>query len=270
MSVAARKSDALAAEFGPLFENYLPVDEFTARRVIRECTAAIADASLFGRAQLFGLIGNAWIRLGHAQKALEAFQAAIPCDPAEYLYRGNAAACLANLGRWADARRALDAAESLDMSARQRVQHFGNAAEVAFQLGERATAASCFAKALAIADPTHATHLFLLSVQAAAIDRPSDAVELLARYVALVERRELGDQSAVDVIRSAQPDTLARARELPELMRAVTEEELIAAQGGGDLVPDLDDAQKQRLADVLAGPQEPTPALRALLHGRRA
>ncbi len=269
MSAAARKEDALAAEFGPLFENYLQVDEFTARRAIRECTAAVADASLVGRAQLFGLIGNAWIRLGHEQKALEAFQAAIPCDPTEYAYRGNAAACLANLGRWAEARRALNEAESLDMSQRQRVQHFGNGAEVSYRLGDSAAASSNFVRALASAEPGEPSPLFMLAVQAAAIDRPFDAVELLARYVALMERRELGDESAVDLIRSARFDTLARAREIPALTRALTEADSSDQLEGGELVPDLNDAQKQRLAEVLAGPHEPTPELRALLHGRR-
>jgi tetratricopeptide (TPR) repeat protein len=270
MSLPAAKADALVAEFGPLFENHLHVDEFTANRVIRECTAAIPDASLVGRAQLFGLIGHARIRLRQEQRALEAFSAAIPCQPSEYVYRGNAAACLANLGRWEDARRMLREAEALEMTRRQRIQHLGNAAEVSYRLGDSAAATTSFADAIAQLDDREPNQLFLLAVQAAAIERPFDAIELLARFVALTEHRSLSEESASEIVRSASAETLRRVSEIPVLARAVAEVDAGERTQPAALVEDLTDTQASRLAAVLDGPQEPTPALRSLVRDQRA
>jgi len=106
-----------------------------------------------------------------------------------------------------------------------------NMAEAFAKLGDVEESRKAFAEAVRLADLDDTNTVFVLANQAAEIGAKGDAIELLARFVTMVDRIERESKSAIDVLRAAS----AKAREsysqsyVPVLRQVVAEAELASA-----------------------------------------
>ncbi len=269
MTLPATKAQKIAEAYLPRLAAHESMDDLTARRAIREAEAALGPSSLPERAAMFQVIGIASARLGKLTKAAAAFRNALHCDPHAAEHRTNLAACLADMGQFAEALTVLHEADPRDRHAAFVVDL--NRADAYRGLGDRPAALASLRLAVQRLDPANAEEAFMLASQYAAMTLEDDAVEWLGRASALSRGADAGDTPALDLFDAAPESLRRRVEELPVLLKAVAALRASRAEEGtAPPAVQLSAQQLDRLARLVEQPPEPTEALRALVRDSRA
>ena len=172
---------------------------------------------------IFGQFGTCYCRLGRPDKALDEFKLALQRMREPTLLRarvlGDRGCALLSLSRYQEA--ALSCIEAARIPGGDQPVDLANLAEALDRLGDRAGALQVFRDALDGADLTVPRLCFGMANQAAELGLDPEAVELFARFVARKTGTELGERSAVEVIRAAKGEDLGALNEKQALHAAI-------------------------------------------------
>ena len=225
-----------------------PIDPFTLRRWINEFQSALASSTGDDAATLHLMLGIAYGRLKDHRRSLDARKSAVHASPNLGVHLNNVASCLIEIGR---------PREALDYLRRARTKPYGNPrgrvvipvneAEAHHRLGDLTAANLAMNEAVSVADLNDPIDLFHLATQSAVIGREDDAVEFLARHLGAVQRRDVGEELAIDVVRSSPPELLARLPDYPALAAAVSR---VGARHDEPEPADMQTSAEMRVAPV--------------------
>jgi tetratricopeptide (TPR) repeat protein len=197
-----------------------PISEIELNRILRELRAVVerVDAGW-----ILLQIGACYGRLGRPAKALEECNRALQRlrEPTELRAMAlcNRGTALARLNRYQES--ALSCIEAARIPSGDRLLNLGNLAEALDRLGDRDAALQVFREALDIADFTKTRDCFVMAAQAAELGLDAEAVELFARFVARKTGADIGERSAVEIIRAATNEGQGALNESPSLSAAI-------------------------------------------------
>jgi tetratricopeptide (TPR) repeat protein len=267
--------EELFRELGPsVGDPSRPMSQRHLRSALTDLRQALRASPHEQLGALFNLIGQVCGRLNDPWGALDAHRNAARYEPLVATHLNNAAGVLVDLHRYQEALSTLrDARARPQTQPASTVSAWLNAAEAHHGLGDASAAREAFEVALANVDPASHTDLFKAATSAAAIGADEDAVELFARYAALVQGTERGDTPAVEIIRAAPNEMKAHIAGLPlagaiERVTArwdapIPDEHQLASEI--HLAPDA----AVQLADLVEHPPAPSETLRRLGHAAR-
>ncbi|HEY2028583.1 MAG TPA: hypothetical protein VGH20_05170 [Myxococcales bacterium] len=200
----------------------MSIDRVTLQRIIAQTRDALDSAPSELRAGLLDVLGNARFRLGDHREALKWFRLLAAENPEYADPLSNVACCLIEVGDFAAALKAFGQARKKPIKEEgQDLRIWANEAEAHFKLGDVTASRRAFAEAARLASTEYPHGFLVLAAQAAAIGAEDDAVEFLARYVAVDQGLTLGDHPPLEILQSAPKTLLERIAELPDLADAL-------------------------------------------------
>jgi tetratricopeptide (TPR) repeat protein len=205
LTVAAK----IIAEHGAtLWDPSRRFDTLTLHRISGQVKSALDVAPPDLRMDLYQVLGQVRWRLDDFEGALSAYRSAAYYGPEYGDPLSNMGCCYMALGQFDRAlesfRQALTklASGSEDL----KVRILANQAEAYFKLGDRASAHRLVNEALKAGNPKLPVTWLILAIQAAIVDLPDDAVEFMARHISLFNGREIGEEPAIEIVRTASPE----------------------------------------------------------------
>ena len=249
------------------------------RRELRAALAQLRRAQRAARADelaaVFDTIGTVCSRLSEFGEALDAHRNAARYDTTLATYLTHAACCLIALKRFPEALTCLrDAKARPNKGSEDELLISISTAQIHHHLGNYGAARVAFEEALQRVDPSRPADLFLVAIATADLGADEDAVELLARSLAVARGVDLGETPAIDFLR-ASPDFMVAAAQQTSLEAAVAR---VAARQDGPIPPEhqlvtqiaLPPAALTMLDDLVEHPPDPPEGLRKLFDEPRA
>lgn len=253
-----------------------PMDASEARAALRRLRHAQRTAHVSELAALFNTIGSVCFRVQDLQSALDAHRNAARYDTRNAAYLSNVAACLIELGQFQQALPVLrDAmARPLKLPGVEPCI-LGNMAEVEYNLGNHDVARKRFEEATQLADQERPQDLLNLASTAAVLGVDEDAVEFLARAIAVAKGMTLDETPAIEFV-LAEPDRLGVADTRHVSLREALAR--VAARHNAEAPPEhqlgaqitLSPAGLASVEELIEHPPEPTRTLRMVFDGHRA
>lgn len=177
-------------------------------------------------------MGHIYARLANWEKAVHHYRNAVQFAPSRATFKISLGASLITVGQPTKGLEFLgEATEQKDqLSPYDLVIAYANAAEALAKLGMEQDAYDAMRDAIEVADFSNPTHVIALAIQCAEIGADWEAVELFARYCALVQGVSRGTLHATALIKSAPSDVL-ETLELPYARRLSAAVDKVATYG---------------------------------------
>src|SRR5580704_3079051 len=196
--------------------------ELEIHRILKDLEGMIERADHEKAGKIFGLKAVCYLRLHQPERALDENRLALQRlrDPTEARATAlnNQAVAYSQLGRHAEA--ATSSIEAVRIPEGHTSLNLANLAQALFHLGETDAALDVFGEALGIDDLRDPWRCLVMARQASSLGLDQEATELFARFLAHRSGTEMGDRSAVDVIRAASDGDRA-LEDFPPLEAAI-------------------------------------------------
>lgn len=219
------------------------VSQFEAERIVRDATSELRNVAPEAAVNLLVVIWEANCRLGKFAAAAEASRKAARLKPRVPDYPASTGIALLGLHEVDEALEELTKALELleEQPGAAPLAHIpdlkavllASLAEAFFRSGDVESAEDALRAAIEARLPTHRYGLVILAEQAAALGHHTDAVELMARYVAEVRGKPLGpDEDALTVVEQGNVQHLIERKGARGLRRALALARMLRERGG--------------------------------------
>lgn len=208
MAIPAPKSLEVYNKYRARLSSFAaPIDTFTLYAMRAEMRRELDHADVEGAGALWVLISEVEDRLGHTAEADRAARIAVEALPDHPMVLNSYAS---RLGMRGETRKALDLFEHALAHAAAMPEMLQvllcNVAVARAKLGAVDAGLNALAEAARATNMRDTSSVLLLLWACVALGEEDDAVEMLARFVALVKDEPRGDRPALDVIDSAPAD----------------------------------------------------------------